>query len=120
MRALGTLGLCTESAERRFALTEMGQLLGTDAPGSLRAWTLWWGGHLWRVWSNLLYSVRTGKSARQMMLGTEGVGVIELDPQAAATFHRAMGQLTRLEAAAVVRAYDFSSVRKLVDVGGGR
>ena len=102
-----------------FAITPMGGLLGTDEPESLRHWTIWWAKHLWPVWGNLLYSVRTGKSARSLLTGTEGFKHLEHDPQAAAVFNRALAELTRFESNSVVAAYDFSRFKRIVDLGGG-
>jgi hypothetical protein len=97
----------------------MGALLQADAQDSLRSWTMWWGAHLWPVWGNLLYSVKTGKSARKLLTGTEGFDHLELDPEAAAIFNRALVELTHLTAANVVNTYDFSGLKSIVDVGGG-
>jgi SAM-dependent methyltransferase len=119
LRALTTIDLCRERDDGAFEITPLGALLGTDAPGSLRAWTLWWGAYLWPVWGRLLYSVRTGQSARALLTGAEGFQHLEGDPQAAAVFHRAMVELSRLTTASVLRAYDFSSLGRIVDVGGG-
>jgi hypothetical protein len=41
------------------------------------------------------------------------------EPEAAAVFHRAMYDLTRGSAAAIVSAVDWSGVRDVIDVGGG-
>jgi hypothetical protein len=41
------------------------------------------------------------------------------DPEAAAVFNEALGELTRLTAESIVRAYDFSGLKRIVDVGGG-
>ncbi|MEM9458550.1 MAG: methyltransferase [Myxococcota bacterium] len=120
LRALVTIGICRESEGGAFALTPMGHLLASDGPRSLRAWARWWGGHLWPVWGDLLGSVKTGISARQRSSGREATGMLEDDSAAADLFHRAMGQLTRVEAEQVVRAYPFWGVTTVVDVGGGR
>ena len=119
MRALTTIDLCTQRDDGAFAITRMGELLGSDAPQSLRCWTIWWGKHLWPVWGQLLYSVRTGKSARSLLTGTDGFKHLENDPKAAATFNHALAELTRLEAHSVVRAYDFSRFNRIIDLGGG-
>ena len=119
LRALSTIDICRETDDGRFALAPLGSMLRTDAPGSLRHWTMWWGGNLWPVWGNLLYSVRTGKSARSMLTGTEGFGHLERDPQAAAVFNKGLAELTTLTAQSVVSAYDFTGLRHIVDVGGG-
>jgi len=119
LRALATLGLCVEQEDGRFALTSLGALLRDDAPNSLRATTLWWGKHLWPVWGNLLYSVRTGKSARTLLLGTEGFAHLQKDPEAAATFYRFGIEATRQTADLLLQGYDVSGLRRIVDVGGG-
>jgi orsellinic acid C2-O-methyltransferase len=114
MRALVSLGLCSEVSTGSFALTPMGRLLCSDAPDSLRAWALLWGRYQWPLWTHLLQSVKTGLSARG-----EGFSHLEADAETAAVFHGAMACLTRPVARALVQVYDFSGVRTLVDVGGG-
>jgi hypothetical protein len=119
LRALSALGLCEEREDGRFALTPLGALLQEGSPHSLRAWTLWWGHHLWPVWGNLLYSIKTGQSARKLLLGTDGFAHLQKDPEAAATFYRVTIELTRLTAQAVLQAYDFSGLKRIADIGGG-
>ncbi len=119
LRALTTIDICHESEDGRFSITEMGRLLGTESPDSLRSWSMWWGKYLWPVWGNLRYSINTGNSARTLLTGTEGFKHLENDPAAAATFNQALVELTRLTTSGVVRAYDFSSCQLIVDVGGG-
>ena len=118
LRALVTLGLCEEHAGDRYALTPTGDLLRPDVPGSLEAYILWWTDHLGPVWDELAYALRTGRSARERVLGTRGFAHLE-EPAVAALFHRAMAQRTRLITSGVLAAFDFSTCRKVVDVGGG-
>ncbi len=119
MRGLATLGICVEREDGRFDLTPMGSLLRSDAQHSLRSWAIVWGKLQWPVWGNLLHSVRTGESARTLVLGTEGYDHLAHDRDAAAVFNRAMTEITRLVASEVARVYDFSGARRIVDVGGG-
>lgn len=119
LRALTTIEICKEHKDGSFEITPMGLLLGTDVPGSLRSWTIWWGAHLWQVWGNLLYSVRTGKSARKLLFGTDGFKHLEQNPELAAVFNQALVEVTRLTSEDVVRIYDFSGLKRIVDVGGG-
>lgn len=115
MRALVSLGLCTECEDGSFALTRKGSLLQTQASGSLRSWVLWYGRRQWVHWGNLGHSVRTGESAR----GSAGFGHLERDSATAAAFNQAMCELTTLVAAAILRAYDFADATRIVDIGGG-
>ena len=119
LRALTTIEICREREDGSFEITPMGSLLGTGVPGSLRSWTIWWGAHLWQVWGNLLYSVKTGESARKLLIGTDSFKHLEEDPEAAAVFNHALVELTRLTSESVVRTYDFSGLKRIMDVGGG-
>ena len=119
MRALASIGLCSEHEGEVFELTTMGALLRQGGQPSVRAWAIWWGRHLWPVWENLGYSVKTSQSARKMMNGREGYQHLEAAPAVASLFNQAMVELTQLIAGEVLRVYDFSATKHLVDVGGG-
>ena len=120
LNALATLELVGQTETGQYELTPLGTMLREDAPNSMRAWAIWWGHYNWPVWGNLVYSIRTGKSARAMLSGTEAFGMIEADPMAAAVFDRAMSELTRLSSQSVTNAYDFSPFSQIMDVGGGK
>jgi len=119
MRGLASLGICAEREDGRFALAPMGSLLRSDMPSSLRSWAIMWGKNQWPIWGHLLHSVRSGESARKLVKGTEGYDHLAHDADAAAVFNRAMTEITRFVASEVLRVYDFSSVRCIVDIGGG-
>ena len=119
MRALVSADLCDEREDGSFALTAMGSLLRSDADNGLGAWVTWWGKYRWPVWGNLHHSVATGESAAGMGGVTVGMRELHQDPVAAAIFHRAMSEFTRVVARGLVGCYDFSGIRRIVDVGGG-
>jgi len=119
LRALATIDVLRQREDGAFETTPLGQRLEAEHPDSVRAWALWSGAHLWPVWGDLAYSVRTGGSARSRRLGTEGFAHLERDPAAGALFQRAAAELTRLDAAGILAAYDFSTVRCVADLGGG-
>ena len=120
LRALVSLGLCTENSAGAFALTAMGELLRSDTPdfaARLDAVVRW----LCRpVWGHLRHSIKTGESARGLATGVEGFSSFARNPQAAALFNGAMDELTRLIAREVLRVYDFTHIRRIIDVGGGQ
>jgi SAM-dependent methyltransferase len=118
LSALGSVDICHQRDDGAFEMTPMGALLGTDAPCSMRAWALQWGGEAWQIWANLLHSIKTGHSARSLITGNSGFEHLEHDPDAAAIFNQAMVDLTRLAALDIARAYDFAGQR-VMDVGGG-
>jgi AraC-like DNA-binding protein len=119
LRALVTLEICIEEHDGAFTLGRSGSLLRSDNADSLQSRLLWFGRNQWAVWGQLLQTVRTGESARKRMTGSDGFGMLELDPSAASTFNTNMVQRTRRVAKEVARHYDFSGVGTIADVGGG-
>ena len=119
LRALATLNICCEGEDGAFSLTQLGSLLRSDAPISLRSWAVFCGKHLWPLWGNLLHSVKTGESARKLLGQSACFDDLERDEQAALIFNRAMAELTRLVANEVLHLYSFDGIPRLMDVGGG-
>lgn len=118
LRALCALGICRQTDDETFAISATGAQLASDARFSVRGWAIYWGSAAWKNWEHLLYSVRTGASARALITGAQGFAHLDRDPVAAAVFNAAMMDLTRIAAHDVVKSYDFGA-RRIVDVGGG-
>ncbi len=120
LRALASLGLFSTLPGRRFALTPSSQALRADVPGSLRAWARFNGHEItWRPWGQLLYSVKTGKSAFDHVFGKTVFEYAAGNSDAAATLNNAMTAFSAIDSEAVAQAYDYSRIGTLVDVGGG-
>ena len=120
LRALAATNLLEESDGRLFALTSMGQLLRSDALGSLGPWAAFIGrtAH-WQAWSNLSHSVRTGETAFRF---THGVDVWEYRREhldESNLFDAAMTAQTRSADKALIDAYDFGKYAVVADIGGG-
>jgi hypothetical protein len=114
LRALVTLGICAECENDAFSLLPRGDILRSDAASSVRSWVLWFGQHQWPSWGQLAHPVRTGETRRGA-----GFAFLDRDPVTAARFNGAMVELTRIVANDLVRAYDFTGLERVVDVGGG-
>ena len=119
LRALASIGICNELNGTSFELAPMGSLLRSATEESLRSWTLYLGGYQWLMWGHLLESVKTGESARKLLTGNKDFEHLERDPTIAGIFNQSMVELTRLVSQDVVRAYDFSGMSRIIDVGGG-
>jgi hypothetical protein len=117
LRALVTLGLCRQTADDRFELTEAGQHLRSDVPDSLQHLAQHWGGRMWAALARLEETVKTG--AKWDQGGKEGFFAMAHQPEQAAVFNRTMVNQTLLVARDIVAAYDFSRFRTVADVGGG-
>ena len=120
LRALASVGVFAEGSDGRFQLTPMADCLRSEAPGSLRAWALAVvEDHFWRTWAELHYSVKTGRPAYDHVHGMGCFDYFTQNPDIGKTFDEAMTGFSAMEIPAVIRGYDFSGIRKLVDVAGG-
>ena len=120
MRALAGGGIFAEDETGRFRLTPLAEPLRRDAPDSLRSLAIFFGADWhWRVWSDLSHSAQTGRPAFESIYGKAYFDYLAENPAPAEVFNDAMTSLSASVSAAVVSAYDFSGITKLVDVGGG-
>jgi O-methyltransferase domain/Dimerisation domain len=120
MRTLASLGILNEDAEHRFRLTPVGEAMKTGAPGAARATILtvaspWWV----NGFAQLMYSVQTGKSGFEKMIGIPIFDWFAKNPEEASLFSETMIGIHGAEPVAVATAYDFSGMNTIVDVGGG-
>lgn len=120
MRALASVGLFTEVAREEYALTPIGHFLRTGVPGSLRALALLTTEFDWRPWEQLLHSVRSGETAFRRVHGESAFEHLATHPDTGRVFDAAMTDFVAQNIRAVMAAYDFSPLRTIVDVGGGR
>jgi hypothetical protein len=120
LRALASIGVFTERADHRFALTSMGEYLRSDHPLSMRPVVMMLcSDYEWKAWGELRHSVRTGENAAVYALGMDVWEHRRLHPDAGNIFDAAMRTLTRSNAAGEVEAYDFGRHEVIADVGGG-
>lgn len=119
LRSLTGMGILTEVAPRRYALTEMGEALKSGAPGAARSTIICLIGKLVSpAWDNLDYSLRTGETGFEKHYGKGLFEHIRETPGLPEMFSETMVGIHGLEPPAVAQAYDFSGIGSLVDVGG--
>lgn len=119
LRALAGAGIFQEQGPREFALTPLADLLRSEVPGSQRGLALMMGDEHYKAWAELMYSVRTGRPAYDLVVGKPVFEFMQEHPEKAADFDAAMLSIHGAETAAMIEAYDFSTVQVLADVGGG-
>jgi multifunctional cyclase/dehydratase/O-methyltransferase len=113
LRMLASVGVFTEDDSGGFELTQAGQLLRSDVPGSMKAIIATFAGPpIQESWRDLEYCVRTGEPAFKKD-DPNGIWVTRFaaDPETAANFDRAMATGTALVAPLVASGYDFSSLQ---------
>ncbi|CAA9423363.1 MAG: O-demethylpuromycin-O-methyltransferase [uncultured Pyrinomonadaceae bacterium] len=121
LRALASVGIFRESEPRTFALTPLAETLLSDSANSVKDAAIWMGEEPhWRVYSEMLWSVETGKPAWERVHGREVFPYLfEENAPLGEIFNRAMSGFSRQAIPAVVEAYDFSNIKTLADIGGG-
>jgi len=117
-RALASVGVFTEARSDAFALTPLAALLRTGTPDSMHALAIMYGEEQYRVWGNILHSVKTGETAFNAQFGMSYFEYLAQHPEADRIFNQAMSGYTAQLVHAVVEAYDFSPCRTIVDIGG--
>jgi SAM-dependent methyltransferase len=121
MRALENLGVLEERDGRVFALTPVGEFLRSDVPGSMRGFARFTGyAPTWTAWGDIVHSASTGEPAFEHVHGENLFDWYAMHLAESAVFDEAMTAISGAESAAVAEAFDFSGIRTLADVGGGR
>src|SRR5262245_27822670 len=119
MRTLASFGIMTEDESHRFSLTPVGEAMKAGAPGAARATILTVASPFWSSgFSELMYSVQTGKPGFEKMVGMPIFDWFADHPEEASLFNETMVGIHGAEPAAVTAAYDFSGAKTIVDVGG--
>ena len=121
LRALSGIGIFAEVGDRQFELTVLGELLQDQVPGSQRATAINNGEEGdWKPWGDLLNCVKTGDTPFNHVFGMDLWEYRTRNPEVGTIFNKMMSARTEQHANAVVEAYDFSGVNRVVDLAGGR
>ncbi len=122
LRALVSVNVFTEIEPGVFAQTDYSTYLMSSHPASLRDVARMSGAEWqWRSYAALAHSIKTGEPAFNQVYGVDLWQYFdEIDPAAGQAFDTAMTNVSARSNEPIARAYDFSSFRTLVDVGGGR
>jgi hypothetical protein len=120
LRGLVVDGVLDEEADGRFRLTDAGRLLESERPDSMWGAVMARGELYYQAAGALIETVRDGGSAFHHAHGVGFFEALAARPDRGAAFHASMTARSQQEAAEIVNAYDFSSFKRVVDVGGGR
>jgi len=121
MRVLAVHNIFIEQGERHFGLTDLGDLLRSGAPGSMRDYVLLTGDPVvWRASENLEYSIRTGHPAFDQTCGQSWFSYLAANPSTGQIFDDAMRNREASEIPVIIGAYDFSKFGLIADLGGGK
>jgi hypothetical protein len=120
LRALASLDVLKRRADGTFVLTAVGDRLRADAPGTFKdAFIAETDTVHWRSWEKVADAVRTGRPQPKEVFGMPAFDYYGKNPAEGEQFGKAMQNISRFAAGAVLEAYDFSGVKTIMDVGGG-
>ena len=120
LRCLAALGVLTDGGEGRFANSDLGELLRTDVTGSLHSAAVarpqdsWWS-----AWGQLPAALADGRVPYELARGQSFWDDLDADAEAESRFNTFMAQKTTAFLSGLLRHYDFSPARRVIDVGGG-
>jgi hypothetical protein len=118
LRAMAALGFFTEDAGGRFTLAPLGAALRSGAPGFARSVARTMGNRtMWNAFGHLTQTLKTGEAVLRSV-GGEPIFAQSSTPEQTTILNEAMMGAAGGEPEAITAAYDFSSIRTLVDVGG--
>jgi hypothetical protein len=120
MRDLTGTGVLRSTGTGRYALTDLGQFLRSDVPGSARAFYQMFGGPLGQgMIGGEAPLVNPGKTAFEQILGAPIFEYMAAHPDDGTIFNNAMVSIGSAIGTPPIHAYDFSGLSQIVDVGGG-
>lgn len=121
LRALETLGIFQQISPGVFANTPVSECLRRDVPGSQWAFVhmLAPGLGIWDGYTEMLATLRTGKTALFERWGCDLWEHLRRYPDMAEIFNEGMRSMTAPMTRAVTTAYDWSRFHVIADIGGG-
>jgi SAM-dependent methyltransferase len=119
LRACAALGVFTEDSAGRFGPTRLSALLTRDAPGAMKRYVEFSGGLLWRVWTGLPEALATAEPQARAQLGMEFFDYLSAHPRSLEDFSEALKAHSAVVNKGLLERYDFSGIRRLIDVGAG-
>ena len=121
LRALASMGIFAEVGDRKFELTALAEPLQDRVPGSVRGRAIMNGEEVfWKPWGDLLNCVKTGDKPFNRVFGMSFWEYLTRNAEAGTNFNKNISAMTEQSANAVVEAYDFSGVNRVIDLAGGR
>lgn len=120
LRMMAVVNLLVQQGDGGFALSELGELLRTDHPDSLCNRILYIGEVNYPAAQGMSHAVQTGEPGFDHVFGMPFFEYFSRNPHIGALFNELMSRGVEDRVAGIVAAYDFSTSRTIVDVGGGK
>jgi ubiquinone/menaquinone biosynthesis C-methylase UbiE len=120
LRYLANEGIFIEKHDKVFMLNDQANLLLSSNPKGMCSFILICGEEFYQCAGDLLFTVKNGKPAFDHQFKTDFWKYLGQNPDKAELFNSAMEKGFNNTIKSIIKAYDFSSSIKLIDVGGGK
>ena len=107
---------------KKYTLTELGSLLGSEHPFSICSEARLNGAdYRYMPWGNLVNILKNGNGKEYSpTVETGTLDYLQDKPELLQVFHEAMLKIWKTEDFKIVKAFDFKSFYKIIDIGGGK
>lgn len=119
LRALASYGIFKETSEKMFCHTNMSKALKSGKNSMKHMIAHQTNQTNWQMAGEMDYCIRTGKDVAVKILGTDIFQHLENHPDKNRLYNLAMTDTSNISSGTVLSAYNFSKIKKLVDIGGG-
>jgi len=119
LRSLSGFGIVRCDDRDRYFLTEIGETLRADSAQSIRDYAIYVHEFLYDLFRHLPDGVRDGKPIAEQVLGAPLFTYLQNHKDVASLFHAGLANRGRIEAPAILAAYDFGNCNRVADLGGG-
>ena len=130
LRALASLSIFKEITDSHFENTPLSEAIRADVPGSVRDFVIHsaveegagegaGGAAVVLAWTKLMAVVRTGKPSFKDVNGCDQWEYFRRHPDMGERFNKGIAARTSQVTYALLKSYDFSQFKTLIDVGGG-
>ncbi len=120
LRALASLGIFKEITDSHFENTPLSEAIRADVPGSVKDFVIHapFDGFV-LAWTKFMDVVRTGKPSFKDVNGCDQWEYFQKHRESAERFNKGIAARTSQVTYALLKSYDFSQFKTLIDVGGG-
>jgi len=120
LRALASLGIFKETDDSHFENTPLSEAIRADVPGSVKDHVIMTpnDGFLF-AWAKFMDVVRSGKPSFKDVNGCDQWEYFRRHPDIGEKFNKGIAARTSQVTSALLKSYDFSQFKTLIDVGGG-
>ena len=120
LRALASLGIFKEGDDGRFENTSLSEVLRADVPGSVKDYVINAPDDAYLLsWTKFMDVVRTGKPSFKDVNGCDQWEYFRRHPDMGERFNKGIAARASQVTSALLKSYDFSQFKTLIDVGGG-